>query len=265
MSDPDIESFEAPSLPESEALTGPVMSTGETLSGIFFEPGRVFESLRARPRFLVAGLIIIAVSLAFSVLFFQRANYEEVMRAAVEETPSAAQQSPEQKLKTLEVRLHPAVKAFYYISRPLAVAITLAISATLYLLGAMALGQRISFKQALSISTYSRFPPELLAGLLNILLLFLKSADDLELSQLRNGLVRADLSLLVDAKTSPVMAATLGSFDLFAFYGLYLAALGLRKVAKLSPESAWGIVLTIWIIKVLLRIIWAAAFGTAIG
>ena len=264
MSDPNIDSFQSPP-PQTETPDGPVMSSGETVSGIFFEPGRVFESLRARPRFLVAGLIIIAVSLAFSVLFFQRAGYEEIMRAAVEDSPNAAQQSPEQKLRALQVRLHPAVKAFYYVSRPIAVTITLAISAALYLLGTMVLGQKISFKQALSVSTYARLPPELLAGFLNILLLFIKSADDMELSQLRNGLVRADLSLLVDPKASPVLGSALGSFDLFAFYGLYLAALGLRKVAKLSPGTAWGIVLTIWIIKVILRIIWAAAFGTTIG
>jgi hypothetical protein len=263
MSDPDIDNFQPP--PESELSSGPEMSTGETLANIFFEPDRVFESLRARPRFLVAGAIIIALSLAFAVLFFQRAGYEEVMRTSVENSSEAAQQSPEERQRTLEIRQHPLVKALYYLSRPIAVAVALLIGSALYLLGTMFAGRKISFAQALAISTYSRFPPDLLAGLLNILLLFLKSADDMDLSQLRGGLVHADLSLLVDVKASPVMAAALGSIDLFAFYGLFLAALGLRKVARLSPGAAWGIVLTIWLAKVILRVTWAATFGTGIG
>ena len=39
------DSFAPPSAP-----TGPEMSTPETLTGIFFEPSRTFEALRARPR-----------------------------------------------------------------------------------------------------------------------------------------------------------------------------------------------------------------------
>ena len=241
------------------------MSTGETLVNIFFEPGRVFESLRARPRFLVAGLTIITVTLVYTALFFQRVGYENAMREAIETSPRSSRMSPEQKKKALELYQKPYVKALTYATPIIAIAMAFALGAALYLLGVMAMGQRISYPQALSVWVYSSFPPALLVGLLSIVLLFLKSADDVDPSQLRGGIVRADLSLLVDAKASPVLAAALGSIDLFAFYGLFLAALGLRYVARISAGAAWGIVLTIWIVKVVARIIWAVAFGTAIG
>jgi predicted Abi (CAAX) family protease len=100
--------------------------------------------------------------------------------------------------------------------------------------------------------------------LLNIVLLFLKSPDDYDIVHAsRRGLVQANLGLFVDAKASPVLATFLSSLDLFAFYGLFLAALGLRKVAKMSTGSAWGIVLTIWIIGVIVRTALAGITGSA--
>ena len=58
-----------------------------------------------------------------------------------------------------------------------------------------------------------------------------------------------------------MLGALLGSFDLFTFYGLFLGALGLRKVGKLSSGAAWTIVLGLWLVGVLIKVSWAAAFG----
>ena len=55
MSDPN-QDFVPPPPPASETDAA-TMSTPETLTGIFFEPSRVFEALRQRPRFLAAGII----------------------------------------------------------------------------------------------------------------------------------------------------------------------------------------------------------------
>jgi len=74
-------------------------------------------------------------------------------------------------------------------------------------------------------------------------------------------LVKANLSFLADAKTAPILYTLLGSFDLFAFYGMFLAALGLRIIGKMSSGSSWGIVLGIWIFGVVFKIAIAAIFG----
>jgi hypothetical protein len=62
--------------------------------------------------------------------------------------------------------------------------------------------------------------------------------------------------------TSPILTTLLSQFDLLKFYGLFLAALGLRKVARLSSGSAWGIVISFWVIGVVLRIVRAGLFGS---
>jgi hypothetical protein len=267
MSDPNTQEFQPPPpppLPQPETPAGPSLSTGETLSGIFFEPGSVFESFRLRPRFLAPALIILALTLLFTILFFQRVGYDNVIQGAVEKSPRAAQMSPEQKEQALELYQHPVFKAINYASPLIALAIFLSAGAALYLLGTMAVGGKISYAQALAVWTYSSFPPLVLSNVANLIILFLKSADDIDPTQLNRGFVHANLGLLVNPESSPMLGAMLGSIDLLALYGLFLAALGLRKVARLSAGTAWAIVLAIWIIGVVLRVAWAAAFGTTI-
>ena len=73
-----------PGAPPTTKLEGPEMSTPATLSGIFFEPGRTFEALRRRPRFLVVGLILLALTIGVTALVYQDAilnlDYERLGR-----------------------------------------------------------------------------------------------------------------------------------------------------------------------------------------
>ncbi|HEY6187498.1 MAG TPA: YIP1 family protein [Pyrinomonadaceae bacterium] len=244
---------------------GPKMSTVETLTGIFFEPGRTFDSLRAHPRFIAAALITTVLTCLFTFAFFQRAGYENVMRAAIENSPRADQMTPEQKERALSFYQNPFLKAINYISPLIGVASIYATGAALYLLGVMLMGRSITYLQALSVWAYSSFAPNLLTILVSLILLFLKSQEELSTMQPGRSLARANLGILVDPKATPVLGALLGSFDVFIFYGLFLAALGLRKVARLSSGAAWGIVLGLWLIGIIIKVALAAITGTVIG
>jgi hypothetical protein len=253
-----------PPLPNKERLDGPSLSTGETLTGIFFEPGRVFESFRPKPRFLVAGIIIIVAVMAFTATFYARMGFEEVMRAAIEESPQAANLSPEQKEGAIRFWTGPIGKAVAIISPVFAIPIFIAAGAALYLLGVMAMGKSTTYSRTLAVWAYSSMPPILIAMLLNIVLVFIKQVEGAELVQAsRRGLVRANLSFLVNPAENPVLATLLGAFDVFAFYGLFLAALGLQKVARLTQGSAWGIVLVLWIIGLVIKLAFSAISGGA--
>jgi hypothetical protein len=247
--------------PQPEPPGTPEMSAGETLTGIFFEPGRVFESMRQRPRFLVATIVCILFYLMFTITFFQKVGYERVVREAVENGPRAEQMSPEQKETAIRVQSGSVVKAITLGFAPIIIAIIFAAGAGLYLLGSMLMGKQISYKQALAIWAYSNLPPTILAMILNIILIFLKSPEDYDIvSASRRGLVKANLSFLADPKAAPMLYTFLGSLDVFAFYGLFLAALGLRRVGKMSSGSAWSVVLSIWILGLLFRIGLTAIF-----
>jgi len=228
------------------------MSTTETLTGIFFEPSRTFEALRARPRFLVAGLILLALACILTLVLYMRVDMGQVIRDTIERSPNAAQATEAQK--DMQVRLGKTIGA---IVRPVVVPIMIAGGGALYMLGVMAFGGAISYRKAVSVWTYSWLPPFVLTVLVAVLVLFLKSPDSINPDQI----AVTNPGALLGEESSKVLVAILSQFDLLRFYGLFLAALGLRKVGRLSSGQAWGVVLGLYIIFALLRIGSAALFG----
>jgi len=258
MSDPEIQPAERfnpqPDPPK-------VMSTVQTLTSIFFEPGETFQALRARPRFLIAGIIMVVLFMAYYGTFVWRVGSEAIARAQIEASQPDA--TPEQIEQGLAIQNSPFVKAATYGSFPVVFAIMFAAGAGLYLLGAMLMGKSLSYKQALSIWVYSSYPPMVVYVLINIVLLFLKSADDIDPTAINSGIARANPSILVDTKAQPLLATVLGSFDLIQFYGLFLGAVGLKIMGKLSSGSAWAVVLAIWFVGLILRVVMSLIMGTA--
>jgi hypothetical protein len=236
------------------------MSTPETLSGIFFEPGRTFESLRQRPRFLVAGIILLVLSLAVTILVMQKVNFGEFITRQITSGPRSEQMTDEQKQKAIAFWTGPIGKVVVYVIPFVVTIIVFSAGAAIYLLGVMLMGGRVSYAQALSVWIYSSFPPAILQTILAVVVLFLKPADEIDLNKSGGGLVVTSLGALLNP-SSPALRAALGWFDLFTFYGMFLAALGLRKVGKISSGSAWTLVIALWFIGMLLSAGRAALFG----
>ena len=236
-------------VPSTPATTGPEMSTAETLTGIFFEPSRTFEALRARPRFLVAGIILLIVACLVTALIYMRVDMGQMIRDRIEQSPRAAQLTEDQK--EMQVRLGKNLGAVVV---PLFVPISFAAGAALYLLLVMAFGGAINYKQSLSVWVYSSFPQHLLGAVIAILVLFLKSPESIQPERM----VATNPGAFLGEDSSRVLFALLSQFDLLKFYGLFLAAVGLRKVGKLSSTQAWGVVLSLWFLGLLLAVGFAA-------
>jgi hypothetical protein len=200
--------------------------------------------------------------MAFYLAYIQRVGYENIINAEIESRARGAEVSDEQKAAGRDIQLKPFVKAIRYGSPVIGIAVLFAAGAGIYLLGAMLMGKGISYKQALSVWTYSSLPPLVLVMIANLVLLFVRPpTEDAEIARGLGGLVHANPGIIVDAAAHPVLATALGSLDLFAIYGLFLAALGLRKIARLSSGSAWAIVLGLWLLGVIARIVGSAVTG----
>jgi hypothetical protein len=87
--------------------------------------------------------------------------------------------------------------------------------------------------------------------------LFLKSPETID----PNRLLVTNPGAFMGPDASPALVTTLAQFDLLKFYGLFLAAVGLRRVAKLSSGSAWGVVISWYVIFAIVKIARAAIFG----
>jgi hypothetical protein len=260
MAEENIYSTPEPSYSGPQESAPATMSTAETLGNILFDPGATFESLREKPRFLVAGVILILVSVGVTTLLFQKVNFQDFMRQQIEKSPSTAQMDDEQKERIIQMRSGPIARTIASVSPLVALTVIFAAGAGLYLLGTLAMGGSMNYKQALSVWIYSSFPPLIIGGIVGIVVLLLKSADSIDLAH-PESIAQANLGILA-GPSSPVLYAVLSSIDLFQFYGLFLAAIGLRKVGKLSSGSAWTIVLALFVIKVVCRVGWAAVTGS---
>lgn len=251
--------------PHAGEADGPVMSTPETLSGIFFEPGRTFEALRARPRFLVAALICVIAVTGSYALYVTRVGYDNVIDA---EISMAAKKDPnaneEQLQQGARIQKMPVVRAIRMGVIAVIMPFIIAAVAGLYMLGVNLLGGQISYKKSLAVWAYSSLPPILITTILNVALLFASPPEgDADIVRGENGLVHANPGVFVDATAHPVLTAFLSSFDLITFYGMFLAAVGLRKLGRVKSATAWTIVIALWALILVLRLIGAALFGRA--
>jgi hypothetical protein len=254
MSDPN-QQWQPPPPPDVQSApveTGPDMSTPATLSGIFFEPGRTFEALRKRPRFLIAGIILILLTTLVDVALFARVDMGQYIREKMEQSSSSQSQTEEQK--ELGVKIG---KIIGMVLPPLSVPIVIAAGAALYLLGVMAFGGSIGYKKSVSVWAYSSLPPSVIGTIVALLVLFLKASDTID----PEHLLVTNPGAFTNAHDAPVLTALLSQFDIVRFYGLFLAAIGLRKVGKISSGSAWGVVLGYWLLGLILSVAWHAIRG----
>lgn len=232
------------------------MSTPETLMSIFFEPERTFEALRARPRFLVAALITLVLTMVVTVALLQKVDFDQFLHERISESANGQPLTAEQLDQRVKIG-----KIATYAAPPFVVAVAFAGGAALYLLGVMAMGGKMTYKQALSVWAYSSYAPGVLLTIISLLLLFLRPADAIDLTKPGGGLLVTNPGAFMGSGTSPSLVAVLSSFDLFAFYGLFLAAVGLRKTGKLSSGSAWTIVIALWVLNLIFHVGRAALFG----
>jgi hypothetical protein len=170
----------------------------------------------------------------------------------MERSPRSAQQTEAQKEMGVKIG-----KTLGMVAVPLSVPIVVAAGAGLYLLGVMAFAGSISYRRAVSLWVYSSLPPAVIGSVIAVIVLLLKSPDTID----PEHMLVTNPGAFMGEGSSPALVSLLTQFDLLKFYGLFLAALGLRKMAKLSSGSAWGIVIGFWLIGTVLRVVWAMAFG----
>jgi len=252
--------WEAPPPPEKIVTDPPQMSELATLGNIFFEPGKTFEDLKRKPRFLLAGLIVIIAASIFQIAFIQKVGFDRIIRERIESSSRTSQMSSEQKEKLIEQQSGPIVKAISYAAVPVILTIVFFLGGLIYWLGSNAMGGTGRYLGGVSAWVYSSFPPTLLFMVANLVVLLVKTVDEIDINNSQGGLVQANPSMFIDTKASPVLGALLSSIDLFAIWGWILAAIGLQTIFKISSGAAWAVVLIVGLCGVTAKVVWALFF-----
>jgi hypothetical protein len=249
----------------------PKMSTGATLTGIFFEPTSVFRNLRAHPQWMAAILLVGVINGAYGLAFTHRLTPDRIINYTMDKLEdSPIKPPPEAMARARTEGVEQAKAATYqagdFIKKIVGGFFGVAFLAALALLGVLAFGGRMHYWQTYAVFAYVSFPVTLIQKGISFIILFLKSPDDIHPILGQETLVYDNLGLLVSSKDHPVLWVIATSIGVISFYRLWLTATGLREGGyKVSSSAAWGTTITLFLLFLLFGIAAAAVFGSMFG
>ena len=259
---PEWEAPPPPSEPKSEPTPPPEISEVGSLGTIFFEPERTFKDFRLKPRFLIAGIISALLIFAYTyglTLKVGEANVRTFIAQQVDKAPGADSMSAEQKARAVDMQM--SINKYTRFAIPIFVFISFFIGGLLYWLGAKAFGGTGYYLQNVAVWIYAGFPPLVLSMVANLIVMMVKSADEIDLAASQRGLLHANPGFFIDGKANPILATLVSTLDIFAIWGWILAAIGLSVVNKISKGAAWTLVIITVLIGLAFRLVGAMVSG----
>jgi Yip1 domain len=228
-------------------------SSLSTLTLVLTSPQQGFRAIAARPVIALALCVLVVLGVAVVGLSMSKVSGADYVRSLQDQGRTV----PPQMVDNPE----PAMK----IARVVAVVFTAVLVPVLYLLfaavllvGFRLLGSEIGYRKTLSVVVHGMLPMAI-AAVIGIVIVLAR--DKLSLEEIQGGgVVMSNLGFLAREGGSKAVRALLTSIDLFSLWAIALLATGYRIVAKVSSGAAWGTVLVVWVVGVLIKVGLAAIF-----
>jgi Yip1 domain len=238
----------------------PPMSPVQKLTGVFFEPTRVFRNLRVHPRWLAAYLLVVILSSIYTFAFTQRVTPERIVNHTMDKLAELGppfapppDQIERMRAQQIEDAKNPIQRAGTVAKTFVGAFVFTAILAALYMLACLAFGGRINYWQTFAVLMYAAVPVIVIQKVLGMVLLYIKAPEDIHPILGQETLVTDNLGVLVSPANHPVLFVLASAIGLLSFYALWLKAIGLKNGGtKVSKGVAWGVATTMWLLGLLL-------------
>lgn len=258
------------SLPDPGPDAPAPMSTMQRLTGIFFEPTRVFRNLRAHPHWVAALLIIAILNVTYIALFTQRLTPERIVNYTVDKMAETPFIPPEAVERAREDGLQQAKSPAYRVGgaiRGIAGAfVFIFFLAALYFVLLLAFGGKINYWQAVAVAVYAALPAVVITKVVSLILLYVKSPDDIHPIMGQETLLQDNLGILFSPKDHPVLFAFAAAFGLLTFYRMWLTAKGLHEGGqKVSSSAGWSVAIALWVVGLIFMVSITAIFPSFIS
>lgn len=219
------------------------------LIGVFFSPKETFADIARRPSWIVPVILMAVLGAGVAFVMNQKTDWRDVASKRIEESPRAANLSPEQKEQqiAMSAKISPGFVWGIGICWPILQA--LIVSSVLLLAFNVIGGAGARFATSMGIVAHAYFP-WIFYSLLFILILFLKAPGTVDLD---NPIATNLGSFLPDSAPKALMS--LGrSIDIFSIWTMFLISLGFTAVnPKKLAGKAFAIVLSVWGVYVLIK------------
>ena len=226
--------------------------------GAIVSPKKTFAEIVQRPSWIAPVLVLTVLSAAVCFGINQRIDWREYIGHQMEQSPSTAQLTPEQKQQRVEGGAKFAPIITYVFGIPALLVITLIVAAVM--LGAYNLlgGASLNFRTSMGIVSHA-FSPGVISSVLFLLVLYLKPFGTVDL----DNPVATNVGALL-GEDAPKWLHKLGaSLDVFSFWSLFLIAIGFAAASpkKLTFGKSFGIAVAVWAVYVVAKVGWASIFS----
>jgi Yip1-like protein len=233
--------------------TGTEVSAVGRIPGAFFSPVRTFESIARRPTWLAPLLIWTILSVATTAVLLPKIDYDQVVREALQRR---GQTIPEDRMASIVERQKKFGSIFGWVGGAVTPAVLSALVAVVIWGSFKVFGYDARFSQAFGATTHAYLPGVLKGAFL----MFLVARQETVNPQNLGDLLSSNLGFLVPADSSKTLHALLASFDVFALWVVVLLVIGFAAATKARRGAAAGIIGTLWVLTVALRVGWNALF-----
>lgn len=241
-----------PPSPASDLLEAKPMGGASKVFNIFFEPRKVFESLKIKPTWLVPFLIVAILGIGF---FYT--TYPYIMNQQVEKIRANEKIPDEQKQMIVDKMTENNTPPLWQL--PFAPIVTLLIfvilSAILYFVFNVILGGDSSFRRVFSVYCYS--------NLVAIPSMIVK----LPLIMIKKDIgVQTSLALLLSAENKETFFyRLLSGFDIFTLWMVILISMGMGVLYKYTAKKSFTILFVLWVLLILITAGLSGLFGGMFG
>jgi hypothetical protein len=220
------------------------------LIGVFFSPKTTFEDIAQRPSWILPVVLMTVLGAGVAFVMNQKVDWRDVASKRIEESPRAANLSPEQKEQQLAMsaKISPPIAYVFGIAWPILQAVI--VGGVLLLAYNLIGGAGARFSTSLGITAHAYFP-WILYSLLFILILHLKAPGTVDL----DNPIATNLGSFLPESTPKAFMSLAKSIDIFTIWTLLLISIGFSAVnPKKLKGKALSIVISVWAVYVAIKV-----------
>jgi len=224
------------------------MSGAAKVFNIFFEPRKVFESLKAKPTWLAPFVIVALLGIGFYYYTYPFIMNQQVER--IEKNERIPEDQKQMIIERMTAKEHPPL--WQLSLAPLGTLISLAVvAAILFFVFNVLLGGDSTYRRVFSVYSYSTLIA-VPAMMVKFPLIMIKK--DLN--------IQTSLALLLSAdEKGGFLYSLLSSLDIFTIWQVVLVSMGMAVMYKYSTKKAFTTVLVLWLVWILAKSGLSTLFG----
>jgi hypothetical protein len=231
------------------------------LTGVLFSPGQTFEDIVRKPSWVVPIVILIILNIAVTALVVKKIDWAGMIRTQLENSSQSSQLTEDQKDQRIAVGVKVA-PYFAWAAGLLGIPVSALILTLVYWLGFNLLkGASLKFSTSFGITVHALLP-SMVAFILTGIILYLKPAGEINPDPAR--MAATSLAAFLPMTAPKWLVALGGSVEIFWFWCMALLAIGYSasNPRKITKGRAFAVVIGIWLVWVLAKVGWAAAFSS---